>query len=134
MIVAQLTKTLLQRSTQNTALITTAKRTASSAAASEKLEPRYKTFSIYRYNPEDTSAMPYMQKYKVDLNECGPMVLDALIKIKNDIDPSLTFRRSCREGICGSCSMNIQGVENFQSVCKIDARENKKTKIYPLPH
>ena len=48
-----------------------------------------------------------MQEYKVDLSDCGPMVLDALIKIKNEIDPSLTFRRSCREGICGSCSMNI---------------------------
>jgi len=134
MIVSQLTKALLQRSTQNATLLTAAKRTAASAAASEKLEPRYKTFSIYRYNPEDTSAMPYMQKYKVDLNECGPMVLDALIKIKNDIDPSLTFRRSCREGICGSCSMNIQGTNTLACLSRIDTNLKKTTRIYPLPH
>ena len=48
-----------------------------------------------------------MENYEIDLNNCGPMVLDALIKIKNEMDPSLTFRRSCREGICGSCAMNI---------------------------
>lgn len=50
-----------------------------------------------------------MQQYKIDLNKCGPMVLDAILKIKNELDPTLTFRRSCREGICGSCAMNIDG-------------------------
>merc|ERR1712107_965265 len=68
-----------------------------------------------------------------DLNNCGPMVLDALIKIKNEMDPSLTFRRSCREGICGSCAMNIGGVNTLACLSKIDAN-NKTTKIYPLPH
>ncbi|KAI0243867.1 succinate dehydrogenase complex, subunit B [Massospora cicadina] len=64
--------------------------------------PLNKTFSIYRWDPDTPSKKPYLQDYTVDLNSCGPMVLDALIKIKNEIDPTLTFRRSCREGICGS--------------------------------
>lgn len=76
-----------------------------------------------------------MQTYEVDLNSCGPMVLDALIKIKNEIDPTLTFRRSCREGICGSCSMNIGGANTLACIAKIDnGNLNKATKIYPLPH
>jgi len=75
-----------------------------------------------------------MQTYEVDLNQCGPMVLDALIKIKNEMDPTLTFRRSCREGICGSCSMNIGGLNTLACLCKIDADTSKQTKIYPLPH
>ena len=62
---------------------------------------RLKTFKIYRYDP-DTGANPRFDRYTIDLDKCGPMVLDALIKIKNEIDPTLTFRRSCREGICGS--------------------------------
>ena len=66
-----------------------------------------KTFAIYRWDPEKPGDKPEMKNYEVDLNNCGPMVLDALIKIKNEMDPSLTFRRSCREGICGSCAMNI---------------------------
>src|SRR5256885_16524305 len=69
---------------------------------------RAKTFKVYRYDP-DSGANPRFDKYTIDLDKCGPMVLDALIKIKNEIDPTLTFRRSCREGICGSCSMNMEG-------------------------
>ena len=65
-------------------------------------------FKIYRYDP-DSGANPRYDTYTIDLDKCGPMVLDALIKIKNEIDPTLTFRRSCREGICGSCSMNMDG-------------------------
>ena len=61
------------------------------------------------------------------------MVLDALIKIKNEMDPTLTFRRSCREGICGSCAMNIGGVNTLACISKIDTNA-KVTKIYPLPH
>ena len=76
-----------------------------------------------------------MQTYEVDLNTCGPMILDALIKIKNEIDPTLTFRRSCREGICGSCSMNIGGTNTLACISKIDdSNLSKATKIYPLPH
>jgi succinate dehydrogenase (ubiquinone) iron-sulfur subunit len=61
-------------------------------------------------------------------------ILDALIKIKNEVDPTLTFRRSCREGICGSCAMNINGQNTLACLCRIDRDENKDTKIYPLPH
>merc|ERR1711959_498526 len=79
---------------------------------SSQVEARNKTFAIYRWNP-DNGETPKMQNYEVNLNECGPMVLDALIKIKNEIDPTLTFRRSCREGVCGSCAMNIDGVNTL---------------------
>merc|ERR1711953_348030 len=85
-----------------------------SAAAAPKEEKgawglrseKKKTFKIYRWDPEKPGDKPKMQDYTIDLNDCGPMILDALIKIKNDFDPTLTFRRSCREGICGSCAMN----------------------------
>src|SRR6202142_2933253 len=66
-------------------------------------------YRIYRWNPDD-GANPRIDSYPVDTDDCGPMVLDALIWIKNKIDPTLTFRRSCREGVCGSCSMKIDGV------------------------
>lgn len=96
---------------------------------------RLKSFEIYRYNPESPNEKPHMQSYSVDLNTCGPMVLDALIKIKNEIDPTLTFRRSCREGICGSCAMNIGGINTLACISKIDAANlDKPVKIYPLPH
>ncbi len=75
-----------------------------------------------------------MSTYPVDLNECGPMVLDALIKIKNEQDPTLTFRRSCREGICGSCAMNINGSNTLACLCYIDKASADAVKIYPLPH
>jgi succinate dehydrogenase (ubiquinone) iron-sulfur subunit len=88
---------------------------------------------VYRWNPDKPGDKPTMQEYNVDLNTCGPMVLDALIKIKNEMDPTLTFRRSCREGICGSCAMNIGGVNTLACISKIDTNA-KVTKIYPLPH
>jgi succinate dehydrogenase (ubiquinone) iron-sulfur subunit len=75
-----------------------------------------------------------MQTYQVNLNECGPMMLDALIKIKNEIDPTLTFRRSCREGICGSCAMNIEGGNTLACLSRIDRDAGKEVKIYPLPN
>ena len=74
---------------------------------------RLKTFKVYRYDP-DTGANPRWDRYTIDLDKCGPMVLDALIKIKNEIDPTLTFRRSCREGICGSCAMNMARTSAFR--------------------
>ncbi|VDN51734.1 unnamed protein product [Dracunculus medinensis] len=95
---------------------------------------RIKTFEIYRFDPEKPNAKPYLQKYDVNLDACGNMVLDALIKIKNDMDATLTFRRSCREGICGSCAMNIAGENTLACICKIDEDTSKSTKIYPLPH
>jgi len=94
---------------------------------------KIKYFKIYRWDPEQ-SQRPYLSTYPVDLNDCGPMVLDALIKIKNEQDPTLTFRRSCREGICGSCAMNINGVNTLACLDYIDQENSKATKIYPLPH
>eukprot|EP00457_Paulinella_chromatophora_P012386 gb/GEZN01012593.1/.p1 GENE.gb/GEZN01012593.1/~~gb/GEZN01012593.1/.p1 ORF type:complete len:265 (-),score=28.38 gb/GEZN01012593.1/:211-1005(-) len=91
-----------------------------------------KEFQIYRWNP-DSSEAPQTVTYKVNMNECGPMILDALIKIKSEQDSTLTFRRSCREGICGSCAMNINGSNALACLCRIEA-DSKPTKIFPLPH
>src|SRR5687768_14094938 len=91
-----------------------------------------RTFKVYRWNPDD-GMNPRVDTYDVDLASCGPMVLDALIKIKNEIDPTLTFRRSCREGICGSCSMNIDGTNTLACLKGIDDVKGA-VKVYPLPH
>lgn len=93
---------------------------------------KVKNFRIYRYDP-DSGENPRWDTYQIDLDQCGPMVLDALLKIKNEIDPSLTFRRSCREGICGSCSMNIGGTNTLACIKAIDAFEGD-LQISPLPH
>ena len=91
-----------------------------------------KKFKIYRYSPEE-GGNPRWDTYFVDMDKCGPMILDGLIKIKNEIDPTLTFRRSCREGICGSCAMNIDGINTL--ACTYGVAEVKgAVKIYPLPH
>jgi succinate dehydrogenase / fumarate reductase iron-sulfur subunit len=73
-----------------------------------------KPTKIYRYDP-DAMGKPYLKKYDIDLKRCGPMILDALIKVKDEIDSTLSFRRSCREGICGSCAMNIDGTNTLAS-------------------
>ena len=91
-----------------------------------------KTFKIYRYDP-DTGANPRIDTFEIDLDDCGPMVLDALIKIKDEIDSTLTFRRSCREGICGSCAMNIDGTNTLACTKGMDDISGA-VKIYPLPH
>ena len=89
-------------------------------------------FQIYRWDP-DKNENPRLDVFHVDLKNCGPMVLDAVIKIKNETDSTLTFRRSCREGICGSCAMNIDGVNTL--ACTKPIMEVKgKVKIFPLPH
>ncbi len=91
-----------------------------------------KKFQIYRHDP-DSKGTPRLDTYEVDTQSCGPMVLDALLKIKNEIDSTLTFRRSCREGICGSCAMNIDGTNTL--ACLKPIKEVKgDVKIYPLPH
>ena len=95
-------------------------------------EGAWKEFRIYRWNPDD-GLNPQLDTYWIDCKSCGPMVLDALIKIKNEIDPTLTFRRSCREGICGSCSMNIAGTNTLACLKAIDDVRGA-VKIYPLPH
>jgi succinate dehydrogenase / fumarate reductase iron-sulfur subunit len=93
---------------------------------------RTKSFRVYRYDP-DTGENPTVDTYQVDLDTCGPMVLDALIKIKNEIDPTLTFRRSCREGVCGSCAMNIGGA-NTLACTKAISDVSGSVPVYPLPH
>jgi succinate dehydrogenase iron-sulfur subunit len=95
--------------------------------------PRTREFRIYRYDPEG-GGNPRIDTYFVDLDDCGPMILDALLWIKNKVDPTLTFRRSCREGICGSCSMNIGGANTLACTKGMDEIEQAVIAIYPLPH
>ena len=99
------------------------------AAAGAK---RIKNFKVYRYDP-DSGANPRLDTYEIDLDACGPMVLDAMNKIKNEIDPTLAFRRSCREGVCGSCSFNIDGTNTLACLKPIEEISGD-VKIYPLPH
>ena len=87
-------------------------------------------FNVYRWNRE-SKENPRLDKFYIDKSKLGPMVLDALMFIKNQVDPSLTFRRSCREGICGSCSMNVNGTNTLACLKPI---EEKEINIYPLPH
>ena len=98
------------------------------AAAGAK---RVKSFKIYRYDP-DTGQNPHYDVFEIDLDDCGPMVLDALIKIKSEQDPTLTFRRSCREGICGSCSMNIAGKNGLACTTAIEDVKGE-IRVTPLP-
>ena len=98
----------------------------------EKKPSNQKVFKIYRFDPE-SGNLPSIDKYEVDLDTCGPMILDALIHIKNSIDSSLTFRRSCREGVCGSCAMNIDGTNTLACTKNINDVKGE-VKIYPLPH
>jgi succinate dehydrogenase / fumarate reductase iron-sulfur subunit len=91
-----------------------------------------KAFKVYRWDP-DGGANPRTDTYEIDLDQCGPMVLDALIKIKNEVDSTLTFRRSCREGICGSCAMNIDGLNTLACLKPIEEVKDA-VRINPLPH
>ncbi|MBC7800752.1 MAG: succinate dehydrogenase iron-sulfur subunit [Gemmatimonadaceae bacterium] len=93
---------------------------------------RTKEFRVYRWNSDD-GENPHIDTYELDLDKVGPMVLDALIYIKNEIDPTLTFRRSCREGICGSCAMNIDG-GNTLACLKAHDDVQGAVRINPLPH
>ena len=93
---------------------------------------RVKAFKLYRWSPDD-DRNPQLDTFEIDLDDCGPMVLDALIKIKNEVDTTVTFRRSCREGICGSCAMNIDGTNTLACTKPIDEVAGE-VKIYPLPH
>jgi succinate dehydrogenase / fumarate reductase iron-sulfur subunit len=89
-------------------------------------------YRVYRWSPDDDEN-PRIDTYFVDLDDCGPMVLDALLWIKNRIDPTLTLRRSCREGICGSCSMNIDGGNTLACTKGMDEIYGP-VRVYPLPH
>ena len=97
-----------------------------------KTQGNTKQFKIYRWSPDDDEN-PRVDTYTIDIEDCGPMVLDALIKIKDEVDGTLTFRRSCREGICGSCSMNIDGSNTLACLKSIDEVKNDVV-IFPLPH
>jgi hypothetical protein len=99
---------------------------------SKEEKSKLKRFDILKYDPS-ISNQKKIVTYYVDLKECGPMVLDALIHIKDEIDSTLSFRRSCREGICGSCSMNINGRNTLACLSYIDTELNESTKILPLP-
>ncbi len=94
--------------------------------------PNKREFQVYRYDPA-TGENPSVDQYSIDMDECGPMVLDALITIKNEIDPTLSFRRSCREGICGSCAMNIDGTNTLACLKPVEEVKGP-VRIYPLPH
>lgn len=151
------------RSATTASLFRPTVRTLASVATSQSTPPvageqapNIKKFEIYRWNPDTPDKKPFMQTYELDLNQTGPMILDALIRVKNEIDPTLTFRRSCREGICGSCAMNIQGCNTLACLCmfpirlppppglriadpsyavgRIDISSTAPVKIYPLPH
>ncbi|MBI3440650.1 MAG: succinate dehydrogenase iron-sulfur subunit [Proteobacteria bacterium] len=99
-------------------------------AAGEAAHKR--TFKVYRWNPDEHNN-PRLDSYEIDMDTCGPMVLDALIYIKNNVDPTLTFRRSCREGICGSCAMNIDGTNTLACIKPVEDVKGD-VKITPLPH
>lgn len=99
---------------------------------------RVKSFHIYRWDPEDIEEgkpkNPRIDVFEIDLDKCGPMVLDALLYIKDNIDSTLTLRRSCREGICGSCAMNIGGTNTLACTKAIEEVSSEVVKVYPLPH
>ncbi len=92
-----------------------------------------RTFRVYRFDPND-AGNPRVDSYTLDMDHCGPMVLDALLKIKNEVDATLSLRRSCREGICGSCAMNINGVNTLACTRTCDEFGTGDIRIYPLPH
>ena len=106
--------------------------TGKSIDATDENTKNKKTFSIYRYDP-DSEDNPRLDQYTIDLDKCGPMVLDAIIYIKNEVDSTLTFRRSCREGICGSCAMNIDGRNTLACTKPIEDIKGD-AKVTPLPH
>ena len=94
---------------------------------------RVRTFRVYRFDPA-TGANPRVDSYELDMANCGPMVLDALLKIKNEVDATLSLRRLCREGICGSCAMNINGVNTLACTQSCADLGSGDVRVYPLPH
>jgi hypothetical protein len=119
-----------RRPNSSTPVIRSAARTTPAIAAAG---PRLKQFKIYRWDP-DASTKPRMETFDVDLNTCGPTVLDALIKIKKEQDSSLTFRWSCQEGICGTCAIHIDGRNHLACLSNIPQDAEGVVNIYPLPH
>lgn len=99
---------------------------------SSETSGKTKVFNVYRWSP-DKGENPTLDRYEVDLEACGPMVLDAMLYIKDELDSTLAFRRSCREGICGSCAMNIDGTNTLACTKAVDDIKGD-VNIYPLPH
>ena len=95
-------------------------------------EKNVRDFKVYRWNP-DTGENPSLDTYFLDMDKCGPMVLDALVKIKSEVDPRRTFRSSCSEGICGLCAMNVDGINTLACIYSLDEIKGD-VKMYPLPH
>ena len=131
------TNALFTRCTTSTAAPSSSSSESSSSESSSS--SLVKNFDVYRWSPEapkgSEASKPRYQSYQVDLNDCGPMMLDVLLKIKDEQDHSLSFRRSCREGICGSCAMNINGVNTLACLSKVDkTTASETTKVAPLPH
>lgn len=93
-----------------------------------------KRFLVFRSNPEDPNNEPYLMSYFVDMKNVKPMYLDALLKIKDEMDSTLSFRRSCREGVCGSCAMNLDGLHKLACIQSYDSDPNKVSLITPLGH
>ena len=93
---------------------------------------KVRNFRIYRFDPT-SGETPRVDTFELDLAGCGPMVLDALIQIKGSVDSTLTFRRSCREGICGSCAMNIDGMNRLACTTAMEDLGGGDIKIFPLP-
>ena len=119
--------------TSSAAALAAAAASAPAAVKAAVSKPtNFQDVQIYRWNPE-SGEKPKYETYKVDTNACGPMMLDLLFKIKDEQDQTLSFRRSCREGICGSCAMNINGQNTLACLCKVD-KSMGALKIAPLPH
>jgi len=100
--------------------------------AQENDVPIYRV-EVYRWQPDDHEN-PHIDVFELPRDECGSMVLDVLFKIKNDLDGSLTFRRSCREGVCGSCAMNVNGKNTLSCISPLANYPSNTLRIYPLPH
>jgi succinate dehydrogenase (ubiquinone) iron-sulfur subunit len=103
---------------------------AAATSMQDMVDPQ--KFALYRYDP-DKAEKPYMEEYTIDLKKCGPMILDALLVIKDQVDPTLAFRRSCREGICGSCAMNVNGKNGLACLLYVEPSPSA-IEIQPLPH
>lgn len=93
---------------------------------------RVRRFKIYRWNP-DVDSNPHLDTFEVDVSGCN-MVLDVLLKIKDEVDATFTLRRSCREGVCGSCAMNINGENGLACITELSRLKPGDVAIYPLPH
>ena len=98
--------------------MSTALSTETNAGSASAADVRVMKFQIYRYDP-DRDAKPYMQSLEATLRPTDKMLLDALMRIKSDVDDSISFRRSCREGVCGSDAMNINGKNGLACITNL---------------